>query len=174
MHAPAAPYVNSTCGVVANVHNLNEGMGEIMPNRINRLTCLLIVMVLFVAGEVSSLVFSKDTYGSLPLLTRIVVWTVLLVCCVPRFRDMGFPGWRIIAILLLAFLVGSFLETSPGYGPTVSPAWPYYIGGIDIVSSLEALPILVALFAVLYPGQPKENKWGPPPEGGINLKPRTS
>ena len=80
---------------------------------------------------------------------------------IPRLHDIGRSGWWYLPILIGSVLIAVVAVQT---------------GGLEAAqTALGAYAFLVLLlFAILalIPGQPKANKWGEPPEPGINWKKR--
>jgi uncharacterized membrane protein YhaH (DUF805 family) len=84
---------------------------------------------------------------------------VLVFLCVPRLHDIGRSGWWVLVLFAIEII-------SVIAGIALLPA-------DDLMAALGvATMIIVALLIVLgiLPGQPRANRWGEPPEPGVQWK----
>jgi uncharacterized membrane protein YhaH (DUF805 family) len=80
---------------------------------------------------------------------------LLILMCVPRLHDLGRSGWWALMIFLIE-LSSVFLAPK---------------GDVFIALGVAML-VIMALLVVLgiLPGQPRANRWGEPPEPGVQWK----
>lgn len=89
---------------------------------------------------------------------------LMIAIGVPRLHDIGRSGWIAVGVLVLEVVI------------VVTPVL-FGGGPDDILIAGGVAVLLIALLAIWLgsiPGQPHDNKWGPPPAPGLNLSGKAS
>jgi len=77
---------------------------------------------------------------------------------VPRLHDIGRSGWIILGVIAAEFAI------------VIAAALLSGGEGVFIGAGIAVIAIgLLTIWLGCIPGQPHDNKWGPPPASGVNL-----